>query len=342
MSKKYPKPWFRPGRNVWYVTINGVQHNLGPDQEAAFERYHRLMAESSSKAASSHPASEAESVDDFVETLAVKFVTWCQKHRSPATAVWYKERIASFLKHAGDIRITHLKPFHLEDWCDVHPTWSPGMRRGGMIAIQRCLNWAVKMGYLGHSPIAHCEKPQAGRRERLLTSDEYATLLSLVTDEQFRDLLTVSWEIGCRPQESLIVESRHLDLANQRWVFEKQLSKGKKRQRVVYLTDKAKEICERLVALNPQGPIFRNTDGEPWTPHSVNNRFCRLQKKLGFKCCLYLLRHAWMTRLLKQRIDPITVSTLAGHVDTSMLARIYQHLSQDADHLLSIAKKATH
>lgn len=341
MSKKFPKPWFRPARNVWYVTIDGVQHNLGSDEDAAFERYHRLMAERHSPGEVGRSGTDVGGqVDDFVETLAVKFVAWCQKHRSPATAVWYKERIESFLEHAGDIRVANLKPFHLEDWCDAHPKWSPGMRRGAIIAAQRCLNWAVKMGHLGHSPIAHCEKPQAGRRERLLTTDEYGKLISLVKDEPFRDLLTVSWEVGCRPQESLIVEARHVDLANQRWVFEKQLSKGKKQQRVVYLTDKAREICERLVAKHPQGPIFRNVDGKPWTPYAVNNRFCRLTKKLGFKCCLYLLRHAWMTRLLKQRVDPITVSTLAGHVDTSMLARIYQHLAQDADHLLSIAKKA--
>ena len=49
MSKKFPKPWFRPSRNVWYVTIDGVQHNLGSDESRAFEHYHRLMAESHSK-----------------------------------------------------------------------------------------------------------------------------------------------------------------------------------------------------------------------------------------------------------------------------------------------------
>jgi integrase len=42
-----------------------------------------------------------------------------------------------------------------------------------------------------------------------------------------------------------------------------------------------------------------------------------------------------MTRLLKSGVDPITVSTLAGHVDTSMLARVYVHFSNDADHLRS-------
>ena len=41
------------------------------------------------------------------------------------------------------------------------------------------------------------------------------------------------------------------------------------------------------------------------------------------------VRHSWMTRLLKSGVDPITIATLAGHVDTSMLARQYQHVAQD-------------
>ena len=28
----HPKPWYRKSRNVWYVEIDGKQHNLGPDR----------------------------------------------------------------------------------------------------------------------------------------------------------------------------------------------------------------------------------------------------------------------------------------------------------------------
>lgn len=43
MSTKYPKPWRRPARGVWYVTLDGKQLNLGHDKDQAFEQYHRLM-----------------------------------------------------------------------------------------------------------------------------------------------------------------------------------------------------------------------------------------------------------------------------------------------------------
>ena len=39
---KTPKPWFRKGRG-WFVTINGKQHNLGRNKEAAHQQFYRLM-----------------------------------------------------------------------------------------------------------------------------------------------------------------------------------------------------------------------------------------------------------------------------------------------------------
>ena len=38
-----PKPWFNRERKSWFVTINGVRRNLGPDKKAAHDEFHRLM-----------------------------------------------------------------------------------------------------------------------------------------------------------------------------------------------------------------------------------------------------------------------------------------------------------
>ena len=40
-----PKPFFKKSRGAWYVEIDGTQHNLGPDKDKAFRRYHQLMAQ---------------------------------------------------------------------------------------------------------------------------------------------------------------------------------------------------------------------------------------------------------------------------------------------------------
>lgn len=56
---------------------------------------------------------------------------------------------------------------------------------------------------------------------------------------------------------------------------------------------------------------------------------------------LYILRHSWATRALQNGVDPITIATLMGHADTSMLARVYQHLALNPAYLLDAATRAS-
>ena len=49
-----PKPWLRKGRG-WFVTIDGKQVPLGNDKEAAYRRFHELMAEPKRPSKSIHP-----------------------------------------------------------------------------------------------------------------------------------------------------------------------------------------------------------------------------------------------------------------------------------------------
>ncbi|MCA9177681.1 MAG: hypothetical protein KDB14_24605 [Planctomycetales bacterium] len=83
----------------------------------------------------------------------------------------------------------------------------------------------------------------------------------LETDQDFKNLLMIHWKSGCRPQESLRVTAKHVDLENQRWVIPTTL--GKPDNRIVYLTDNALEITKRRMRQFPDGPIFRNTNGQP-------------------------------------------------------------------------------
>ena len=40
-----PEPWWWKERQAWFVTIDGVRHSLGPDEDDARQRFHELMAE---------------------------------------------------------------------------------------------------------------------------------------------------------------------------------------------------------------------------------------------------------------------------------------------------------
>ncbi len=72
-----PKPWYRSARRAWFVTINGIQHNLGPDKKEAHERFYQLMRQPKTRNVASQ--SLAAIIDVFLD--------WSQMHRSHDTRV---------------------------------------------------------------------------------------------------------------------------------------------------------------------------------------------------------------------------------------------------------------
>ncbi len=276
-----------------------------------------------------------------VAAIVDAYLDWCEKHRSAETYRWYKDRVELFCRRYPDLLVAQLRPFHVQEWIDSYEGISSGTKRNHCRAIQRAMRWAEQQGYIDRSPIAHLQKPRAGKRDQVVSAEEYAAILEATKDQGFRDLLVASWETGCRPQESLIVAARHVDLANARWVFPPREEKMGRVPRVIYLTEKAVEITRRRMLKYPEGPLFRNTDGRPWQTDAVNCRFATIEKKLGKRYCLYALRHTWMNRLLTTGVDALTVAVLAGHSDPSTLARTYQHLSQNPEYLRSAARRAT-
>jgi integrase len=268
----FPKPFFKKGRGVWYVEIDRKQVNLGPDRDEAFRRYYQLMTQ---------PRATKVAVDSVLGVIDA-FLEWCSKHRAEDTYRWYRDRLQEFVQTIDPaLTVGQLRPFHIQQWIDARGGWSDGSRRNGIRAVKRVFRWAEEQGYIDRSPVAYMKKPMGGKREVVVSQAEFDDILSLAKDDGFRDLLIVTWETGCRPQESLIVEARHVDLVNQRWVFQQSEEKCGKSLRVVYLTDRALAIVKRLMVVHPVGPLFRNSEDGAWDASSVNCAFSRVRVRMG-------------------------------------------------------------
>src|SRR3984957_10627084 len=235
----YPKPFFRAPRGLWYVQIDGKQVNLGPEKDAAFKTYHGLMQQRDEMPAAMQPASG----NPLVVVIVDEFLDWCEKHRALDTYRWYKDRLQSFCKTIETtLTADELRPHHVQKWVDNSAVpLKSGSRRNLIASVKRAMKWAEEQGYIDHSRIAHMKKPGCGRKEQIVTPEQFTALLDRYDDQEFRDLLTVTWETGCRPQESLRVEARHVDISGSRWVFPASESEGKRIPRVVYLTPAALE-----------------------------------------------------------------------------------------------------
>jgi len=330
--ERRPKPWFRKGRG-WFVTIDGRQVPLGPEKEAAYRRFHELMAEPKRPTNLQHP---------LVSQVLDEFLEWTKNNRAPATYETCRTRLQSLLDSLPpNLTVQQLKPFHIQHWLDAHPNWSSTSGRSNVATAQRAFNWAMKMGHISSSPVAYFEKPPAESRDRIVTSQEFEQILSHVRDDEFTDLLNLHWETGCRPQESLYVEARFVDLKNSRWVFPIKKSKGKRKPRIVYLNHAAMSLTRRHMEKWPDGPIFRNTQGRPWNKDSISCRFRQIKAKTGTRYCLYLFRHTFATRMLEAGLDALSVALLLGHSNAAQLSTTYQHLNHNPGHLLDQLRKAS-
>lgn len=267
---KFPKPWCRKNRG-WYVTLDGEQIPLGKERAEAMAAYHKLMQE---------PRQERKVSSLSVAVLIDRFLDHVEKNLASDTYVWYQSRLQCFVSRYPDLFLKDLKPFHVQEWIDDIDQ-SAGTKRNYARSIQRCLAWCEEMGHIERSPIAKFKKPGGGKRDKIISPVEYETILSFVRNDAFRDLLIVTWETGCRPQESLIVEARHVDIERCRWFIPKDEAKGRQHDRCVYLNDRALEITRKLMLAHPDGKLFRNSDGSDWTTDSVNCAFVLLQGRLG-------------------------------------------------------------
>ena len=227
----FPKPFYRPSRKLWYVQLNGRQICLGPDEKLAFQQYHQLMQ--------APPLKPQPTLNPAFVVLADAYLEWTKRERAPETFEWYRHRLQRFCERYPDLNIRDLKPLHVQDWPGDYPKLSRTSRRNYIRSVKTCLNWALAQGYIDKNPIAQMPVPGADHREVTLSQDEYQQLLQAIPDPAFKDLVIVTWETGCRPQESLRVEARHVDLPRKRWVFPKSEAKGKRQPRIVYLTESA-------------------------------------------------------------------------------------------------------
>jgi integrase len=342
MAKRQPKPFFKKSHRAWYLNLNGKQIRLAGEEKGhdkAMEVYYSVMA-------GRLPPRQ----DQTAATILHRFLK--AHESSPAsTRRFYARPIRSFIDYIGHaLRVSDVQVYHVENWvAERHqyrrlksgkrtdkPT-SSSYRHNLVRAVKTAFKWAEDKGYIAKSPVAKVKVPRQYARgvEAYIPPEKWQKVVETAEGELL-DLLVVMHETGCRPQEVRRVETRHFDREDKRWVFPVEESKcGEQtdQERVVYLTDRAFEICQRLALKHPDGPMFRNERGQPWGTTMLAGRCGRLSEKVGFKVTPYSIRHTFATEKIIAGVDLVTITTLMGHVDMKMLVKIYQHVSARPDHL---------
>lgn len=351
-KKRKPVPYYKKSHKCWYFDKNGKPVRLDPDEQTAWDLYHKYMAGAIDVDPGSH-----------VVLLLGQFLDWSERNHAPDTYKFYKVYIDHFTRWLTDnglkeLRLSEVKPFHIMRWVD--DSWplnditdrsgkvtvrraSANTRHGAMRAVQRAFSWARKAGLIKENPVQYVEKPKPTRRLKgeYLWPHEYAELITHIKDE-FIDVVETLRHTGCRPQELRFMEARYLDREHCCWSFpDKPWVPKKLRGRVVHLSEVAYAISCKWADRNPEGKMFLNTDGAPWQKKALVDRCKRLRAKVKFYVTPYTIRHTFATDALLRGLSTIEVRHLMGHASTRMLDEIYQHIEKHGNHLKEALKKAT-
>jgi len=353
-----PQPFYWQSHKAWYLNLNGKKIRLTPRgvnctetdkeaQQAARQEYHRIMA-------SGQPMKADCQVVDLIDAFLAHKKE--DPDLKPGTYQFYAPALTgrgSFGRFVGKRRVSEVTEQLVDNWIKTHATVKRATPKGLVDTgrktsanyrynLLRAVRAVFRYGQRKHripNPIEGIRLPTPEARNTYLSSNQWAKVVAVLekSDVCLLDLLTVLRETGCRPREARQAEARHLD--GHRLVFPQVESKGRRKTRVVKLTDTASAIVQRLALKYPEGVLFRNKKGNPWTHSALAYRLWRLSKRLGFKVSAYQLRHSWATDAIANGASLPAIAFFLGN-SVKMIETVYGHIERKDEFLDAEFKKA--
>jgi site-specific recombinase XerD len=330
------KPFFWKARGAWYVKVGNSQVLLDADEAKAYAIWQEMQQGAQS------------GTRTLVWPVAQDFLRWAQKHVADSTFALYTRYVVLFANEFGTHRVTNLRPIDLTRWLDAQ-AWKAPSRRQAIISIKRCFSWGAEQGLIGGNPFATVKAPRGKRRDTLIAGDSHARIAAKgdggrrKRDGAWRALVVALRHSGARPGTVASVTAANVSPSLDAWVMPEHKTRDKTRAPlVVWLTPCLQTLTRILVAARPNGPLFLNSNGEPWTRNAMRCRMRRLRKGLNLPAGTnaYAYRHTFTTDALLNGTPMATVAELLGHSDVRMLAQHYAHLDQHAEHLRQAAANA--
>jgi integrase len=167
----------------------------------------------------------------------------------------------------------------------------------------------------------------ASRRRTLFLDLQQRRALLERLQGGLRDLVEAVMLTGARAGELTTATRAQFDARTKTMTF-----RGKTGVRSVPLSDAAAALFTRLSKSKlPAAPMFLRDDGRPWA-HSDWDKLIREAAsiaKLPEGCCLYTLRHSFVTEAISQGLTTLDVARLCG-TSVLMIEKHYGHLVADA------------
>jgi integrase len=325
------KPWYWGARGVWCVDLDGRRVTLSRGKDARSEAtraFHALMA-TRGQGRLVRPVAGLS-----VGQVCDVFLAHAESSLKPVTSSRYREYLTPFVLSLGDTPAHSITPAMVVGWLDSRPTWGATSRRNAVAVVKRAFSWSTRQGRLDRDPLLNLDKPRANRPVRVVDVATVESILAAADPAEFRDLLTILRETGCRVGEASAIEARNIDWERRIVVLGRHKTDSGGAPRVIHLTEVSAAILAEYAGRFPAGPVLRNSKGRPWCRNAVSCAMRRVRRRtglIGVGAVPHALRHAFITDALSAGLSVAVVAELVGHRSTAMIDRVYSHLGERTD-----------
>ncbi len=288
------KPWFRVGKNAWFVWHNGRQVSLAArgvgNEKQAVQAWHRLLGAMPLEAppTPSKPKAEAEAevknasvgsvIAAFLEDAASRVV-------SETLRVW-THHLLPFAECFGKRSVESLAVSEAEAFIRK-PAWTNTYRANILATLVTAFRWAEREKLISRNPLHGIRKPpKASRGAKAIVSAANHLRLCDHAKPCFKAFLQLLWLTGARPGEIASLTTLDADLANGLIILTDHKCAHLGKTRIVFLPPEAVAILRERVAIHSDGLLFPGMGGQMMTPTAIGCRLRRLCVSAGVKHCI--------------------------------------------------------
>lgn len=249
----------------------------------------------------------------------------------------YRQQVATFFRWMEEEGHTfdNLETHHIAAWvtASVQEGARPGVVRAKLGVLKAFFAWAVGQGLRSVNPVDLSKMPKlrAGKALKVpFTADQYGKVLA-EAEGFWPDACTIAWHTGLRMSDVACLKWASVDLPQRLLTVEPLKKRCFNEQLTIPMSD---ELHAALLVLwsersSPQFvlPAFQAEYGRRRA--HCSRLFSRLCNKCGLsQHTFHSFRHGFVTRLLNNDVDPITICSMTGH--TLEQLKEYAHVSVDA------------
>lgn len=225
-------------------------------------------------------------------------------------------------------------------------------------AINRVLEFAIKMGYIKNNPIRLVTIKGVDlvtNKEKVISINDFNKVIdSLSVENDFKyKSYTIALQIGLytglRISEVLALEKGDIDFKNDLIYINKKLNyqglkkkefyvthqlKSKTSNAYIPLATKLKEILYEWFAINPYEKAVCDRDGNYINPNVFGCDMKKIYNKLNIHLHFHMLRHTYATILINNNVDVKTAQELMRHSNFNTTLSLYTHINDERKKLV--------